>query len=229
MPAAQTARHPEDANPPNPEMIWALFQETDRLIKEVRESQKDTDRIVNEIAKKQEETDRQMKETDRQMKETDRQMKETDRQMKETDKRLGKLGNRFGEMVEYMIAPNLCEKFTDFGLVFPKANSGTRVSDYKNNIHFEVDVMLENGDKAMLVEIKTKLLTEHIKEHIKRLEKMRNYADLHGDKRMFLGAVAGMVVTINVKEYALKQGFYLIEPSGESFNITPPQGKPKEW
>jgi hypothetical protein len=28
-----------------------------------------------------------------------------------------------------------------------------------------------------------------------RLEKMRNYADLHGDKRMFLGADAGVVVT----------------------------------
>jgi hypothetical protein len=31
------------------------------------------------------------------------------------------------------------------------------------------------------------------------------------------------------RDYALSQGFYLIEPSGENFNITPPQGKPKEW
>jgi hypothetical protein len=209
MPVTQTA------NSPNPETIWALLQE-------VAKNQKETDRQMKE-------TDRQMKETDRQMKETDRQMKETDKQMKETDKRLGKLVNRFGEVVEYMIAPNLCEKFTDFGLIFPKANSGTRVSDYINNIHFEVDVMLENGDKAMLVEVKTKLLTEHIKEHIKRLEKMRGYADLHGDKRTFLGAVAGMIITANVKEYALKQGLFLIVPSGESFNITPPTGKPKEW
>ena len=47
-------------------------------------------------------------------------------------------------------------------------------------------------------------------------------------KRTFLGAVAGVVVTDKVREYALNQGFYLIEPSGESFNITPPNGKPKE-
>jgi hypothetical protein len=32
-----------------------------------------------------------------------------------------------------------------------------------------------------------------------------------------------MVVTANVKKYALKQGLFLIEPSGESFNITPQQ------
>ena len=53
--------------------------------------------------------------------------------------------------------------------------------------------------------------------------------DLHGDKRTFLGAVAGVVMTSNVKEYALGHGFYVIKPSGETFNITPPSGKPKEW
>ena len=81
----------------------------------------------------------------------------------------------------------------------------------------------------MLVEVKTTLTTEDVNDHIVRLEKMRNYADLHGDKRSFLGAVAGVVMTSNVKEYALGQGFYVIEPSGETFNITPPIGKPKEW
>jgi hypothetical protein len=88
---------------------------------------------------------------------------------------------------------------------------------------------MENGDKALLVEIKTTLTTEDVKDHIKRLEKMRTYADLHGDKRGFLGAVAGVVMTDRVKEYALGQGFYVIEPSGETFNITPPNGNPKEW
>jgi hypothetical protein len=58
---------------------------------------------------------------------------------------------------------------------------------------------------------------------------MRTYANLHGDKRSFLGAIAGVVVTEEARNYALDQGLYLIEPSGESFNITPPNGKPKEW
>jgi len=47
--------------------------------------------------------------------------------------------------------------------------------------------------------------------------------------RHFLGAVAGVVVESDEREYALNQGFYLIEPSGETFNITPPYNKPKEW
>ncbi len=232
-------------------------KETDRLIKELRESQKETarqmketDRKMQETAESQKETARQMKETDRkmqetaesqketarQMKETDRKMqettesqKETDRQMKEYNKRLGEFTNRFGEVVEYMVAPNLREKFREMGLNFPKANPNVDVSDYDNQIFLEIDVLLENGDKAMLVEIKTKLTTERVKEHIKRLEKMRVYADLHGDKRRFLGAVAGVVMTPHVKKYALEQGLYVVEPSGETFSITKPNGDPKEW
>jgi hypothetical protein len=68
-----------------------------------------------------------------------------------------------------------------------------------------------------------------VKDHVKRLEKMRVYADLKGDKRAFLGAVAGVVMTANAKKYALAQGFFVIEHSGETFNITHPNGKPKEW
>jgi hypothetical protein len=191
----------QTANPPSFETVWAILQE-------VGEKQKENAQGLKELRESQ---------------------KETARQMEEYNKRFGEFTRRFGEVVEYMVAPNLCEKFRELGLVFPKANSGTRVSDYENNIHFEIDVMLENGDKAMLVEIKTKLTTENVKDHIKRLEKMRTYSDLHGDRRTFLGAVAGVVMASNVKDYALEQGFYVIEPSGETFNITPPNGQPKEW
>jgi len=170
-----------------------------------------------------------LQEIARRQEETDRQMKETDRQMKETDRRLGKLGNRMGEIVEHMIAPNLREKFRELGLNFPQANINSDVADYENNIFLEIDVKLENGDKAMLVEVKTNLTTEDVQEHINRLKKMREYANLHGDKRTFLGAVAGVIITANVKEYALGQGLFIIEPSGETFNITPPKGQPKEW
>jgi hypothetical protein len=128
-----------------------------------------------------------------------------------------------------MIAPNLCKKFRELGLEYQKYYQDTIVSDHKNNIHFEVDVTLENGDTVMLVEVKNKFTTEHVKEHIKRLEKMRKFAGLRGDKRLFLGAVAGVVMTSNAKKYALSQGFYVIEPSGEAFKITSPGDKLKEW
>ena len=154
---------------------------------------------------------------------------QTDRQIKEIGKRFGDFTNRFGEVVEYMIAPNLQDKLYDMGLDFQTVSSNFKVNDHKNNIHFQIDVFLQNGDTAMLVEIKTKLTISDINEHIKRMEKMRTFADLRGDKRHFLGAVAGVVIESDEREYALNNGFYLIEPSGETFNITPPHNKPKEW
>ena len=178
MVVAQTS-HPQDANPPTFESVWAALQETDRIVKE-------------------------------------------------TSRQMGMLNNRFGEIVEYMVAPNLREKFWEMGLKFNIANPNTVFSE-ERKVLFEVDVFLQNGDKAMLVETKTTLTTEDVKEHVERLEKMRKYADLHGDKRAFLGAVAGVVMTSNVKKHALKQGFYVIEPSGETFNIISPSGQPKEW
>ena len=183
---------------------------------------------LDRITKRQEEIDRIIKETDQIVKENARQMKETDRQIKDYNKRFGEFHNRFGEIVEYMVAPNLLKKFWEIGLKFNEATSDRDFSNDDYNISFEVDVFLENGEKAMLVEVKTKLTTEKVKEHVKRLGKMRTYADLKGDKRAFLGAVAGVVMTSNAKKYALAQGFYVIEPSGETFNITPPS-QLKEW
>jgi hypothetical protein len=191
----------QTANPPSFESVWAILQENAQGMKELRESQK-------ELVESQ---------------------KETERIVKGNAYEIGKLSKRMGEVVEYMVAPNLREKFRELGYDFPQANQNTDVSDRKNNIFLEIDVKLEDGDKAMLVEVKTKPTTEDVQDHIKRLEKMRVYADLHGDKRTFLGAVAGVVMTDNVKEYILKQGFFVIEPSGETFNIISPNGKPKEW
>jgi len=157
------------------------------------------------------------------------QQKENAQQLKEIGKRFGDFTNRFGEVVEYMVAPNLQDKFLEMGLDFQEASTNHKVRDKNKNISFEIDIFLQNGDVAMLVEIKTKLTISDINEHIKRLEKMRAYADLRGDKRNFLGAVAGVIVQSDAREFALNNGFYLIEPSGETFNITSPYNKPKEW
>jgi len=191
----------QTANSPNFETVWAILQE-------VAQSQKETAKRQEETAKRQE---------------------ETDRVVKEIGKRLGDFTNSFGDVVEYMIAPNLQEKFHDLGYDFQEASTKHKVHDKKNDIKFEIDVFLQNGDTAMLVEIKANLTVSDINKHITRLEKMRKYADLRGDKRHFLGAVAGIVVENDEKEYALSQGFFLVEPSGENFFITPPHNKPKEW
>ena len=168
--------------------------------------------ILQEVAKSQKEFDRILKES-----------------KEDFNTRLGSLTNLFGDFTLGMIAPKLRNKFSEFGIIFLKSTKEVEIDDKENKISLEIDILLENGDKAMLVEVKTKLSEERINKHVERLEKMRKYADLHGDKRTFLGAVAGFAVTDEVREHALKEGFYLIEPDGDNFNITAPNDKPREW
>jgi predicted AAA+ superfamily ATPase len=208
MEATQTA-NPQNGNPPTFESVWAGFQEFSQGMKELRESQK--------------EYALHLKETERILKEDSKRLKD------ELNTQIGSLTNLFGDVTEAMVAPKICEKFNEFGFNFLKASPNPRYNDRGNGISFEVDIMLENSEKAMLIEVKTKLTLERIDKHILRLEKMRKYADLHGDKRIFLGAVAGIVVTDEVRDYALSKGFYFIEYAGETFYITAPNGKPKEW
>jgi hypothetical protein len=182
--------------------IWAIIRENAQGLKELRENQKATDR----------------------------QLEATDKQLEATGRQLGKLGNRFGEMVEYMVIPNLLAKFEELGFTFTKANR-TEIKDKEHDIFTEIDALLENGEKVMAVEIKSKPDSDDIKDHLERMEKLRTYADLHNDKRVYLGAVAGMVFSDNEKTHALKKGFYVIEPSGDTFNIIEPKGAchPREW
>jgi len=183
------------------EQVWATLDRTGKWLEEVALSQK----------------------------ETARRQEETDRIVKEIGKRLGDFTNSFGDVVEHLIAPNLLEKFKALGFDFEEASTRHKIRNKKNDISFEIDVFLQNGDTAMLVEIKANLTISDINKHITRLEKMRKWADIRGDKRHFLGAVAGIVVEDDEREYALNQGFFFIEPSGEDYNITPPYNKPKEW
>jgi hypothetical protein len=193
------------------EKVWASLME-------LREFQKETDKLVKETAK--------------QMKETDKRMKETDKRMKETDKRVGELTGRFGDIVEHMVVPNLVARFQDLKFTFTKVSRDVKITDEQKRVIAEIDAFLENGDYTMTVEIKSKPRIEYINDHIERMKKLRAYADSHNDKRKYLGAVAGVVFDDSVKTYALKNGFYVLEPSGETFTITSPEDRgytPKEW
>jgi hypothetical protein len=189
------------------EKVWAALMENREQIKAVSE---------------------QMKETDKQIKETDKQMRESGKRL---DKQLGKLGNRFGEMTEHLVEPNLVAKFKELGFTFERDQQDLKIRDQEGQIIAEIDIFLENGDRAMAVEVKTKPIVEDIDEHIERMEKLRRHADRHNDTRKYLGAIAGMVFGKSEKTYALKKGFYVLEPSGDTFIITEPKGEyhPHEW
>jgi len=207
----ETAMNQTPSYPPgaSPEEIWAILREVSQGHKEIKqhmqevsESQKDTDRIVKETAK----------------------------QMKETDRMVGELSNRFGELAEHLVAPNITEKFNELGFTFETIYQNIRIKDSSGNYLAEIDLVLENGDIVMAVEIKAKPLYKDVDKHISRMEVLRRRADARNDTRRFRGAIAGAIMSDEVRKHILKNGFYVIEQTGDTVKITIPEGfTPREW
>jgi len=119
----------------------------------------------------------------------------------------------------------LPKKFKKLGYSF------NRIATYKfaEGVYAQIDGMLENGAQAVAVEVKTTLRQADIDEHLARMEKIRKHADEYGDKRQFMGAMAATITDESTRNYALKQGLFVIEPSGENVKVTKPATEPRIW
>jgi hypothetical protein len=196
------------------------FQETERLIQqtqlEMREAQEKTDQQMRETAQ-------QMRETAQQMRETAQQMRETDRKMQETDQRIGRLGNRLGDLIEHLTASNLLDQFKSLNYTFSRISRNTKIKDPNNQILAEIDLFLEDGEYVMAVEVKSVLTLTDVKDHIKRMETLRRYADIHQDKRKYVSSVSGALVEDKARDFALAMGIYVIKHPGDTVEILVPE------
>jgi hypothetical protein len=200
------------------EGILELFRETREQFRETSEQFRETKEILQRVSLQQEETDRKFQ--------------ETAEQMKRTDKKISDLGSRIGEIIENMVGGgNIIDQFRALG---------HNIIAYSRNKHFgrgtdlsgEIDLLLEDGDVAILVEVKTTLKNDDILDHIEQMENYRSWIDANGsEKKRYIGAVAGAVVEDNVIKFAQKKGFYVIVQSGMAFEIVPPPAGfvAKEW
>jgi hypothetical protein len=234
------------------EDFWAMFQETERQIKE---SHRETERQMKESQK---ETERQMRETERQMKEsqreTERQMKEsqreTERQMKEsqkeTDKQIqalgekiaqvssnvGGLNNDLGDFAEGLLTTDVLKKFEAYNLGFDDALYNIEIRERgarPRRVLAEIDCLLLNTTAALVCEVKMNLTKGDIEKHINRIKLLSSKPNgLLGGKKLY-GAVAGVKMRDQTKEFARQKGLFVLEPSGGSVHIEPPIGAPAVW
>jgi len=202
------------------------------MFREIGEQMKETDRKFQETDRKIQETSAQMKETDRKIQETSAQQKVTDRIVKRTSKEIGALGSRIGKIIENMVKGDIVAKFRAFDYEIDDYCEKKKFENKSLGVRGEIDLFLENGDIAILIEVKTTLETKDVRKHIDRLEKFRRYVDTKGvDKRRFIGAVAGAVIEGDAEEFAHENGIYVIIQSGKAVDIiTPPEGfVAKKW
>jgi hypothetical protein len=164
-------------------------------------------------------------------KRTDAQLAKTDAQLEKTSKELGNFTNKFGSLVEEFIAAGLVDKFRQLGYEFESCARNLVVKSKLHDVDTEVDAWLTNGDYTLAAEVKTELTIDYIDHHLERLQQLRRYADAHRDKRKILGAVGGAKVSPEAREYAQRNGLFVLVQSGESIKIAacPKNFRPREW
>jgi len=93
----------------------------------------------------------------------------------------------------------------------------------------EVDILAINGEYAVLIEAKSTLKIEDVKEHIERLEKFKTFFPEYS-KRKVVGAVGGIVIEEDSNKYAYRNGLFVIGEGGDTAVILNDKGfKPKVW
>ena len=194
----------------------ATQQEIWEILRKLTLSSAETDRRMQETDRRMQETDRLIQENAMSQKETDRQMKETDRKLKEVTTAIGRLGNRLGEFVEEMVRPAVVRLFQQRGIAVHQVYRGAYAE--RDNDAMEIDLLVVNSRDAVLVEVKSELKVDDVKEHLSRLQRFKKLCPQYAGFRV-MGAVAGMVVPEDTARFAYRQGLFVLAQSGDTVTI----------
>jgi hypothetical protein len=220
------------------EKVWLMFQETKEIFKQ---SSIEYDRKFQEtkelMARSSLETDRKFQETkellaqssletDRRLQETDGRLQETDKQIKELGKQIGGLGNKFGTYNEGLFSPSVRKILeTEFKCYETSPNDKFQV----NGDSFEIDFVGYSATACYIVEIKSHLDLESLKQLERIIENFKKYKPEYKNKKIF-GVITATHFNKSTYQKALKDGFYVIIANDELAELQLPEGfKPKSW
>jgi hypothetical protein len=204
-------------------------ERAERAKREAREQLEKKERAEREEKERAEREKERAERAERDEKERVERAK-TEEYIKSLNHQMGIMHNTIDRVVELLMTPNLTLKFRDLGYTFTTYARDKVYKDANNNALAEVDVFVENGDYALVVEAKTTPDKSDIKDHEHRMAVLRRYADERGDKRKYIGAIAAPGFKSTVRNAAFRAGFFVVETSENAVNIVSPEGfKPKEW
>jgi len=217
------------------ERLKLQFQDTDERLK--LQFQDTDERMQRDFQASRQENDKQFRKMkrgiDKAIEATNKAVEASARQLKILQKEIGSLGTRVGDVIEKMVEGNIVTQFQELGYDITDCYENRRFGDRGTSNSGEIDLILEDGDTAILIEVKTHLKIAHVKDHLKRMEKYRRHIDAknRGFQCHYIGAVAGTVVADNVVDYAHEKGLYVIIQSARSTEVLPqPAGfVPQKW
>ncbi len=195
-----------------------------KLLAELVEAQKETEKCFQETERRFQETERRFQETERILKE---QSLKTDRQITRLSQEIGNLGGKWGRFVENMVAPACETLFLNRDI--PVHQVSQRVRKRLDGKTLEIDVLVTNENHVLVVEVKSSLSVDDVKELIKNLTEFRQFFPEYNHKQLY-GAVAGIEIEEGADKYAYRQGLFVLAQKGENVVIlNDTEFQPKTW
>ena len=195
-----------------------------KLLAELVEAQKETEKCFQETERRFQETERRFQETERILKE---QSLKTDRQITRLSQEIGNLGGKWGRFVENMVAPACETLFLNRDI--PVHQVSQRVRKRLDGKTLEIDVLVTNENHVLVVEVKSSLSVDDVKELIKNLTEFRQFFPEYNHKQLY-GAVAGIEIEEGADKYAYRQGLFVLAQRGENVAIlNDTEFQPKTW
>jgi hypothetical protein len=199
---------------PTADDVWRLLSELTTAQKETERRFQETERLLKE----------QSQETDRRIRE---QSQETDRRIREVNKQIGDLGGKWGRFVENMVAPACETLFLKRGI--PVHQVSQRMKKRLNGQTLEIDVLVTNENHVLVVEVKSSLGVNDVKDLMDDLKQFREFFPEYAQKQLY-GAVAGIEIEEGADKYAYRQGLFVLAQAGEAVSIlNNPDFEPRNW
>lgn len=213
-----------------------LFNEKlERQRTEIEKQRAENERLFNEKLEKQRADsdaafEKQRIEAEKQRIEAEKQRALTAKSLKDLGSRMGDLSDIFGLYAEAHTKERILKLFGKRGIELHELSMHYRKDDRKGGFLYEIDILLYDSQYAIVTEVKNKLKKDDVDGHLERMEICREFPPRGTEGKILLGAIAAMIVSTEVENYAKKKGLYLIKPSGKSVTIAkPPDFVHKEW
>ncbi|MGL4595795.1 MAG: hypothetical protein ACRCUY_13820 [Thermoguttaceae bacterium] len=128
---------------------------------------------------------------------------------------------KWGRLVEALVNNQVIPLLRERGI--PVHQTSQRIhgmTPEKRN--YEFDIIAENGDTIVVIEVKTTLRVDDVREFLDELNNFKNWLPRYSNMKVY-GAVAFLHETSEASSYAAKSGLFTILATGSSASITNPQ------
>jgi hypothetical protein len=134
--------------------------------------------------------------------------KESEKDRKNMNKQWGELANKMGTMDEDLISPAtgpVMSKYFKCEIL----DKSIRRLRRKNGRSFEVDVIVDCGDKVFMIEVRSTPRTEYVQEILNKATEFKYFFPEYSDKEV-IPIFASLVFGDQIIDYATKKGLYLM-------------------